>query len=186
MRGPIPADALTGTSRLIDIIEREDAGGRIIAALIDLVDGHAATGAAPVVQQGVHQQLDRRQIDRAGIALQERAHPARPDVAAQREGPRHALAHEAAHRHGRAAGYADDVLARAVGRVARQRGGVGPVPQELHHPLRPVVLDCGERAEAGAAAVDAQGGGEGGEEKEGGEGGGGGGDEGGQHCEGER
>lgn len=183
MRSPIPPDALPCTNRTIHIIERQNARRGIIAPLIDLMNGHAATGAASMIQQRIHKRLDARQSDLTIIALQEGADASGADVAAQGKRACHAFADEPAHRHGGAAGDADDVVAIAVGRGVGERGGVGPVAEELHHALRAVVLDCGERAEAGAAAVDAQGGGEGGEEEEGGEGCGGG-EEGGEHCEG--
>ena len=143
----IRADALSGASRFINIIEGQDTRSGIIAALIREVNGHAAASPASVLEKLVHQRLDLVESEVAVIALEEGADASAADVAAKGEGSSDGFAHRSSNGHRNRAANADDVFACAVYCAAWQGAGVCAITEELHDTCFPIVLYGGKRTE---------------------------------------
>ena len=179
-RRPGPGHATPIAKRVRHIIKRQNPITGIIAPLRNKVDGHAPTRTTPMLQQRVRQSPHRAQIQRrAGLqVLRKHADAAFADTAAETEGAadagvgggtvaagRDARIDAAADGDGLGLRDADDVVAVVVG--GRVGVGVGPdgVAEGLDDGFGGLVVPGGAGAEAGAAAIDAEGCGGGGEEE---------------------
>ena len=164
-------DAVAVAVRVLDVVEGQDPRGRIVAALIDEVNGHAAASSAAVLEELIGERTDLCQ--REGGPLREEADPPFVDVAVEGEAARHTLVpRPGGDGHGLIGAHADDMVATVVhGRRVLVRGP-DSVSQNLYDRLRAFVVPGRQPAKAGATAVDTQRGGSaegGGESDEAGE-----------------
>ena len=188
LRRPRPRHAAPIAKGVLHIIKRQNPIAGIITPLRNKIDRHAPTRTAPMLQQRVRQSPHRAQIQRrAGLqVLRKHADAALADAAAEAKGAADAgvgggtavgtaarcdaRCDAAADGDGLGLRDADDVVAVVVG--GRVGVGVGPdgVAEGLDDGFGGFVVPGGAGAEAGTAAVDAEGcGGGGKEEGEGGD-----------------
>lgn len=147
------------TVRVADVVGSQDARRRVVAVLVDEVDGDRAAGAASMLAQGVYQLLNLSQVE--GSTLGEEADTTSAEGSLGGEAD---LAADAINLGPGASTNgdlglgtdADDVVTAVVGgAVVLVRGSEDVVPK-LHDVRAGVVLDRGERAEARSTTVDAQ------------------------------
>lgn len=183
LRRPRCRHATANTVRILHIIERQNPIARIIAPLSHVIDRHAPTSAAPMLQQRIRQRANRTQIDRRARrhVLRKYADAAFADFAAKAECAARAdgagwatlgasaggdaYGDGATNGNGLGLRDADYVVAVAVGGGAGV--GVGPdgVAKGLNDCFGGFVIPGGAGAEAGAAAIDSEGDGGGIEEE---------------------
>ena len=166
LRRPSRRHAAANAVRVGHVVKGQDAVRGIVAPLVDKVDGHATACGAAVLQQGVREPADRAKVDRRARChvLREDADSALVDVAAQADAGAcgtliAARGDGPADGDGLGLGNADDVVAVSVGGGVGV--GVGPdgVTEALGDRFRGLVVEAGAITEAGAPAVNAEGGG---------------------------